>query len=241
MTKRESLTRLNTEFMRSLARALNGNYNASSYNYSGMDRERLLDLLSGKLTVDEVTEIRRHYLLCHSAQEAAQAVSPDGVKDIQNTVQQYFGKEALFEVKVGKRTCDMVFPDGILAIEIKSARDKPSKAVEQIQSYKQWTDQVYLAYDETLHDRIPQEIEENGAGLLKYVNSTIEQVKSPKHNPTPSAELLTFMTYQALSAQARQYNVPSTGGKDVIARRLADEISTNEARHLFKQYLKSRS
>lgn len=82
LTKRESLKRVHTEFLTNLAEELNGEYFGSYRDYQNYSRDKLLDIVSNKLNVDEIEEVRTGYLLCKDAQEIASNIKPTDTKEI---------------------------------------------------------------------------------------------------------------------------------------------------------------
>jgi hypothetical protein len=240
MTKQKSLSRLDTGFLRELASYLNRNRNNSHTYYAGKDRDYLLNLLSNRLTTAEVSTVRKQYLMCLDVRETAQTISPDSVTDIQTAVECYFDESGVYEVKVGPRVCDLVFPEELVAVEIKSATDRVDRATEQIADYREWGDEVFLAYDSEHSGRIPPQLQSSGVGLLEYSDGSVRLIRDAEEHCIPPEKLLSQMTYQDLLTISKSHGVSSGGGKNEIVTRLSDKVTKSEARAIFSNYLRNR-
>lgn len=240
LTKKESLERLDGEFLRELALNLNGDYFGSYREYSGYSKEKMEELISNKLTVDEVETVVSGYLLCHDVADIANSITPDGTQDIKKAVEEHFGKDGIHEVKIGSRFCDLVFPEELVAVEVKSARDKVGRAIDQAHDYSQWADEVFLAYDVANKDLIPKELRENGVGLLSYDELSVEVEKPARPTSSSKEDLLNSMTYDHLGDLAKEHGVSATGKKQDITGRLSSKLSKFEVRSEFSEYLQLR-
>lgn len=239
-TKRDALDRTDATFLRSLASELNGEYFGSYREYSDYDRDEILDLMVNKLTVEEVNVVVSRYLLCHSPSDIATEIKPDETRKIKEAVVEHLGDECVFEAKVDDRYCDIAIPDKRIAVEVKSARDRVERAVAQTDDYKGWADEVYLAYDDSLEDAVPDQLASNGVGLLRYEDGSVEVRKEAECSASTSKDLLMSMTYDDLTTMAKSRNISASGGKQVISSRIAEDLSEGEVREEFAEYLRSR-
>jgi len=239
-TKRDALDRTDTAFLRSLASELNGEYFGSYREYSDYGRDEILDLVVNKLTVEEVNIVLSRYLLCHSPRDIAEAIKPDETSKIKEAVKEQFGDDCIFEVKINDRYCDVAFPDRLIAVEVKSARDRAERAVAQTDDYKRWADEVYLAYDDSLEDAVPDQLSSNGVGLLRYENGSVEVRKEAESSASKSEGLLMSMTYDELKTIAKGQNISASGAKKEISSRIAENLSERVVREAFADYLRSR-
>jgi hypothetical protein len=182
--------------------------------------------------------------LGNNVKDIAEKIRPESMYDIETAVSMFFGEHDYFyEVDVNGRKCDMVFfsNDEIVAIEIKSANDKISRAKEQMPLYFQWANKVYLVYDIKHRKKVEKmQIIEKGVGLLEYKDGDIHLMKEAQLNKPNQKRQLNLMTYDALSRLARKYHVKAKGKKAEIAERVVESLSTDIIRHYFQEYLKSR-
>lgn len=236
MTKREDLSTLPPDYLLKLARHLN----QRKRSYSNLSHDDLLTRVSRKLTVDDVELVLEEYEDGTEPYEVAEKITPAPPREIRKAVEDYFDKQGVYEVKIGGRWCDIVFPDELIAVEIKSARDRVDDAVDQVNYYKQWADEVYLAYDEEHSENVPEEIRKNGVGQLEFQEGSIERVKDAKQGTVDPESRLEWMTYRALTGYARNNNIRVNGGKENIAKHLASHISKSDSRDIFQDYLESR-
>lgn len=236
-TKSDVLLELDSEYLRDLAHHLN----SSARDYSYISNERLLERVSEKLTVEQVDAVFESYNKGHSPVKAADKVSPPEVSDIQQSLENTFGCAGLKEVKIGKKYCDFVVPKSITAIEIKTARDRIDRAIEQVAQYRQWADFVYLAFDESHRDSIPQIIESSDVGLLQYTQNGVIEVDPAECSEVASGHRLKWMTYDELSTVASSYNISPKGGKSKISKKLEMQLSEEELDSIFIDYLYNRS
>lgn len=241
-SKRDSLSRLDTPFLRELATNLNGDYFGSYRDYSTHSRGDLLDLISDKLTVEEVRDVYSGYILCHTASDVANEIKPDSTNSILRAIDDELGsKDSVYEVKVGKRYCDIVFPESLTAIEVKSARDKVERSIGQISDYRLWAEGVFLAYDSCLEDKIPQqELEDLGAGLIRVSEGRVSVQKEPETLSNDVGDLLSSLTLDYLRELAKKHEISSTGNKDELTDRLESNISYEEVRTEFIEFVKER-
>lgn len=241
-SKRDQLSQVQTQFLRGLASNLNGDYFGSYRDYSTHSREELLDLVSGKLTVEEVETVYSDYLLCHSSSHIADKLKPDSTNSILRAVDNHFEtQESLYEVKVGRRYCDIVLPESLTAIEVKSARDRVGRSVAQLTDYSQWAEEVYLAYDSTLVDKIPQDdLEDIGAGLLQVHSGEVEVRKAPQKLGSEPDELLSCFTVDYLRKLAKDHDVASTGTKAELTNRLQSCLPLDTIQLELREFLKTR-
>lgn len=235
-TKRESLTGIEESYLRRLSNHLN----SKKRDYSALTKDDLLDRVSSKLTVNETEELISSIDQGLPPHLAAEKVTPATAREIRLAVEDFFGHNGVYEVKVGTRRCDIVFPDTMTAVEIKSARDEIGRAEGQVSQYKKWADQVFLAYDEVHGNSIPRRLLKNGVGLLAYRDGKIELMKDAENNKTDPADRLNWLTYDAISDYAREYGIAAIGSKEDIARRLSSNLDPNEVSEVFCEYLWSR-
>lgn len=240
LTKRESLERVHTEFMIKLAEELNGEYFGSYRDYQNYSRDKLLDIVSNKLTVEEIENVRSGYLLCKDAAEIASDIKPTDTKEIRALVGEHFDQQPVFEAKVDGRYCDIVLPESLIAIEIKSARDKIDRAVDQVEDYATWADKVYLAYDQTHKESIPPELVESGTGLLEVTDGELTEVQEASESPKGKEELLPKFTRQYLRNIAKNHDLAYSGNKDKVIKRIEPNLSEDTVREEFKEFLKQR-
>jgi hypothetical protein len=236
-TKSDVLSELDPEYLRDLAHHLN----SSARDYSYISNERLVERVSEKLTVEQVDAVFESYNKGHSPVKAADKVSPPEVSDFQQSLESMFECAGLNEVKIGKKYCDFVVPKSITAIEIKTARDRLDRAIEQVAQYRQWADFVYLAFDESHRDSIPQIIESSDVGLLQYTQDEVIEADPAECTEVDSGNRLNWMTYDKLSTVARSYNVSPRGGKSKISKSLDVQLSEEELDYIFIDYLYNRS
>jgi hypothetical protein len=240
LTKRESLDRVHTEFLINLAEELNGDYFGSYKDYQHYSRGKLLDIVSNKLTVDEIENVRSGYLLCKNAEEIAFDIKPTDTKKIRTLVGNHFAEQAVYEAKVDGRYCDIVFPDTLIAVEIKSARDKIDRAVDQVEDYSIWADKVYLAYDQNHRGSIPPKLVDSGTGLLEVEDGELEEVQKPHERETGKEELLPKFTLEYLRYLSKRHDLAYSGKKYKVIHRIKSHLSEDIIRKEFKEFLKQR-
>ncbi|MFW6172188.1 MAG: hypothetical protein ACOC5T_00375 [Elusimicrobiota bacterium] len=240
MTKDERLSKLPYGFLQKLAKGLNGNYFSSYRNYNKLSKSELIKRVSQKLKVQEVEKVLDGYENSISAGKIADEIKPDDVKTIKKSIEDLFKKRGRREVKIGRKTCDLVFIDDLIAIEIKSARDNVIKAIDQCKYYENWADEVYLAYDQELKNRIPKYFINNGVGLIEYSEGKARCLKKAEKKESNPKKLLSLMTYRSLSSAARKYEIEAKGKKKEIARRLNRKIPNKEVIRIFQDYLGER-
>lgn len=235
-TKEDELKELEADFLRSFAHHING----SRRDYSAVSNEALLERVSNKLTVDQVDTVLTAYKEGMTPSKSADLVTPDDVSDIRHALEDSFGCMALTEVKIGQRYCDFVAPKDIIAVEIKTARDRIDRAPDQVDQYCRWANSVYLAYDVCHDGKIPSEIRHSEVGLVKYDSGEIIEVKPADLTGIDPADRLTWMTYEALAKAARAYKIQPGGGKEGIATMLRNRLPDEELSSIFTEYLHSR-
>jgi len=185
------------------------------------------------------------YLMCYEAKDVARIVKPKGMSEIVNAVEKFFNtSEVLHEVTVGLRRCDLVFFSGndINAVEVKSSLDKPSSALEQLEYYRKWANKVYLAYD-VRHRQIVKRLslKEKGFGLLEFMKGEIHDEHEVPSQEKCKDELLSLMTYNYLRKIAVAFEVDLKGGKQQIAERVSKKVTRDEAKSLFREFLRTRA
>jgi len=240
-TKIDNLSRVDTEFLSELATHISISYR----DYSNWSREKLLNLLANKLNSQDVDNVVKLYLLCQTPKAVAEKVKPDDMFKIGDAVVGFFdNKQYLYEVKVGKRKCDIVFCTdiGVVAIEIKSKHDNVLRAIEQTEYYKQWANNVYLVFDERHEKRVMRsQLMNNGVGLIKYSKNDVRLIKDASYHKTEPYDLLMWMTYEHLAKIAKHHRVCVHGSKKDIIMRLVDRLPSEILRELFHDYLKARA
>lgn len=241
VSKVEQLSRCNIAFLRDLAEKINFSYR----HYGHKSKSDLLKTLSNKLNFESVDAIVKMYLLCLDAEDVVREIKPATKEEIAKAVSVFFGSgESLRETSVGNRICDVVLlmSDEVIAIEVKSAVDRVSRAFEQVTHYKLWANKVYLAYD-LKHKRKVKELAlcDKGVGLLEYSEGEIkEECKALPYKPD-NVTLFEFMTYQYLKKTARYFGVTVKGKKKEIAARLNKKVSREKTQKLFQHFLTSRA
>lgn len=236
-TKRGSLSIAHTEFLREFAQGLNGKSSTSTKSYRGMGRENLLDVLSNKLTVDEVESTVKYYNICLPGEDVASKLNPASIADIRSALERYFQNEGIGEVKMGDRKCDLVFPDELIAVEIKSARDKISRAAKQTEDYLQWAEIVYLAYDSKGNRSLANHEMPEQVGLLEYEGGTITEVLQASKTQLPIEDSLSWMNYGYLEKICRSRNIDTGKSKSEMVEVLSSVLTHDEARLLYKIYM----
>lgn len=236
MTKHESLSELDTDYLKKLCSQLNH----SRRDYSTLSREEVLQRAASKLTVDEVDIVTQRFAREDPPAKVAELLTPPSAREIRTAVEDYFGDQGLYEVKIGQRRCDIVFPDEIIAVEIKSARDRIDRAESQLAQYKRWADNVFLAYDQCHEERLPAPIVNDGVGLLKFSDGRIAHEKDPVETELAPRDRLSWMTYDTVATYSRQHGLCSEGTKEELVERLSDVVSDSESRAIFGDYLRSR-
>lgn len=234
---------MNTAFLRELAE----NINLSFRSHAETDRGTLVKLLDKKISPEKADTVFKMYLTCFNAQEVAQIIKPKGMEEIVVAVKNFFKASfsaCLYEVTIGSRRCDIVFliKDKIIAVEVKSSQDQMKSADSQLKDYATWANEVFLAYD-TKHRRMVDGLgfREKGIGLLEFSNEKIRLIENASFQEKDSEYFLSLLTYAYLTKIARQFNVSAEGKKRDIAKKLSREISTNTAKTIFKDFIKTRA
>ncbi len=232
---------MNTLFLRELAEEINLSYRL----HSDKSKDALLKILHRKLDAEKMDAAFKLYLMCYGAKDVAHIIKPKGMSEIVNTVERFFKpSEVLHEVTVGLRRCDLVFfsGDDINAIEVKSSLDKLSSAVEQLEYYASWADKTYLAYDVKHKQNVKRlSLMEKGFGLLEFMKGEIECVHEASSQEVRKDKLFLLMTYNHLRKIAIAFKVDLKGGKHQIAERVSEKVTQDEARSLFREFLRKRA
>jgi hypothetical protein len=232
---------MNTPFLRELAEGINLSFRL----HSGKDKDALLKILQRKLDAEKMETAFKLYLIGYDAKDVVKIVKPKGMSEIVKAVRKFFREsEFLSEVTVGSRRCDLVFfsGDGINAVEVKSSLDKPSSALEQLDYYKKWANRVYLAYD-VKHKQTVERLSliKKEFGLLEFRKGEIHNVHEVPSQERCKDELFPLMTYNYLRKMAVAFEVDLKGGKQQVAERMSLRVSQDEAKKLFRGFLRTRT
>lgn len=236
-TKESELNQLHNRFLEEMALSLSKNQNK---HIRKLTKEDYVNYFTNKFTKSQVDEVIDLYSSGVPGSRVGKMISPDSVEVIVNSLDDHFQGEGIKEVKVGKRACDYVIPEALIAVEIKSGRDNLSKAESQIFDYKRWADKVYLVYDKTHKKRIPSTIKENGIGLLEF-DGQLHEKKKPQRTPSDSLDLLNAMTKIYLNEISNVHGISSSGKKIDITKRLSNQLTTQIVRLWFGRFLYQRS
>jgi len=231
------LSRCDSHFLSDLAKETS----LSFRNYKEKDRSSLLKTLSHRFDYETVDRIVKMYLLCLDAKDVANMVKTNGMQGIIEAIPDFFGsKEYFYEVSLGKRICDLVFikDKEVIAIEVKSASDKVSRSIEQVDYYKLWADRVYLAFD-IKHRKKVQELSlyDKGIGLLEYADGKLRTQCEAQLTIPESGVRLGFLTYKYLRVLARSLGIKPKGSKKEILKKLGENISKENAQQIFINFL----
>lgn len=232
---------MNTSFLRELAE----NINLSFRSHTETDKETLVKLLNKKISPEKADIVFQMYLACFDAKDVAQVIGPKGMEEIVDAVKRIFNRsECLYEVNVDSRRCDVVFlsNDETIAVEVKSAQDKLKTVASQLNSYINWANKVFLAYDVKHRSAVEQLcIAEKGIGLIEF-NRGIAKLRCDSTYGEKNAEYcLSLMIYDYLRQIARKFGVGLEGSKQDLARRLVEQISIKEAQAIFRDFLRLRA
>jgi hypothetical protein len=232
---------MNTSFLRELAE----NINLSFRSHTNTEKETLVKLLNKKISPEKADIVFKMYLTCFDAKDVAQVIRPKGMEEIIIAVERIFNRsECLYEVTVDSRRCDVVFlfNDETIAVEVKSAQDKMKTVTSQLDSYMDWANKVFLAYDVKHRSSVEKlGIAEKGIGLIEF-NKGKTQLRRDASCAEKNAEYrLSLMTYDYLRKTAKTFGVGSEGRKQDLARRLIEQISQKEAQAIFRDFLKTRA
>lgn len=236
LSKLESLSRCDRDFLLDFAKEVNLTYRF----YSKMeDKEKLLRIIDNKFDSKAIDSIVKRYLLCYDAKEVAKLVIPDSVIEIFGTLPKALGDgDYIREVTLGARTCDVVLlqNDELIAIEIKSARDKVSRALKQLEYYKQWANKVYLAYDFRHGYAIKTLFHSDDIGLIECHEGAAEVKHHASHRELDGKCRLQFMTYKFLKDVAKKHKIKKTR-KELMVRELSKSLSDEYITKLFCQFI----
>jgi len=159
---------------------------------------------------------------------------------IVKTIPDFFKAEnAFYEVRLGKKTCDVILvkDNEVIAIEVKSASDNISRAVNQTKYYSLWANRTYLAHDGKHHQKVKRLFKQhNKIGLLEYSNGVINIQRQASFNSLDFNMLLSFTSYKYLCNVARKFAVDVHGTKKSISQKLSQVLSSNEIQQLFVNY-----
>jgi hypothetical protein len=199
--------------------------NNSRKDYFKIERAEIIELLAKKLSIHQINEVIRLYLLCLDVGGIVAKIRQDGVHEIYESVQKHFQyDEVLFEVPIGSRVCDIVLFSGhnIVAIEVKSASDRVDRAVAQTIQYAEWGNAVYLAYD-AKHANEVKNLNQlpDGIGLLEYRDGDIHEIRKATSHSIPNEARLRLMSHRFLREIASRFSAPFYGSKKKIAETLA--------------------
>ena len=241
VSKLEELSQCDRGFLLTIAKETNLSYRY----YDSKNKSYLLNLLCNKFSYDVIKTIVDMYLLCYDGYEVAKVIKPNGMEKIANLIPNFFNKgEYLYEASIGRRICDVVIleRDTIISIEVKSALDRVSRAVKQIQYYQLWSNLSYLVYDKKHRNYVLNLpfFKNNGIGLLEYSNESFKEIFKPKLKYPNVEVLLNFMTYRFLRKVARYYGIKTTDNKRDIISRLSKKITRNRAQNLFQDFLRNK-
>lgn len=232
---------IDTTFLREVAEGINLSFRF----YGNKNKDALLRILRKKLTIEKMDFVSKMYLMCCDAQEVVQVIKPKGMSEIVESVENFFkAQEYLHEVTVGSRRCDVVFFVGnrIIAVEVKSSLDKLSSVLAQLEDYKKWANEVYLAYDVRHKQKVKQlQLTKKGIGLLEFKNGDLYNLHNSAFQEKSKVDFLALMTYNYLRKIATTFTTDLKGGKQAIAERLSPKISLKETKELFKEFLGTRA
>jgi hypothetical protein len=82
VSERKKLSRCDTAFLRSLVSELNNSFR----DHTQTGNEQPLEILARKLSVKQIDNVVKFYLLCIDAKEVAKKVKEDGVHEISKVV-----------------------------------------------------------------------------------------------------------------------------------------------------------
>jgi len=232
---------MDVSFLRELVEGIN-----LSFRFHGdKGKDALLRILQRKLDAEKIDVAFKMYLVCYEARDVIPLIKPKGMSEIVETVKSFFkASEYLHEVTVGSRRCDLVFFSGnsINAVEVKSSLDNISHALAQLEYYKKWANQVYLAYDVKHRQRVKRlPIVKKGVGLLEFTKGEISNIHDASFQEKHKVDLLSLMTYSNLRKIAVTFKVDLKGGKRAIAKRLSRKIILDETKSLFRDFLRARA
>ena len=236
------LERCDLEFLEDLASRIG----TSPRNHWIHEKRKLISILSQKLDSVEAGMVFKSYLLCLNPQKIVEKLAPRQLRELTNAVKRFLACDKyLQEVIVGRLRCDLVGIRGadILAIEIKSARDKIKNALQQVKYYQLWAKEVYLAYDRKHARKVDKlAFRQLGVGLLEVSDSyTVRLEWKPTRNPADPKILLSFFTTKYLRKIARLHKISTTGSKNEIAKSLSYTLDKRKINELLVSYLKSRA
>lgn len=237
MSKKDDLSTLHEEYLAELSLSLSKN---PPKRIGNCRKEEYVSNISTKVSKVQVNEILDLYSSGVPAETVGEMLSPDDVDVILGKLDGFFHGQGFREAKVGKRRCDFVIPEDLTAIEVKSERDNLEKAEHQVSDYNNWADRVYLAYDQSHRDKIPDSIRDAGVGLLEY-NGHIQEIQKPERSPADDRELLTIMTRDYLIEITEYYGINQSGDKSDIANRLNTSLSNETIRLWFQRFLIKRA
>lgn len=241
LQKLEHYSGISTPFLRELVEEINLSFRL----HSDKTKDALLKILCRKLDAEKIDTAFKLYLMCYEAKDVARIVKPKGMSEIVSAVEEFFNKsEVLHEVTVGLRRCDLVIFSGndINAIEVKSSLDKLSSAVDQLEYYASWANKTYLAYD-VKHKQNVKRLSsmEKGFGLLEFMKGEIECIQEASSQEVCKNKLFSVMTYNYLRKIAIAFKVDLKGGKHQIAESVSEKVTQDEARSLFREFLRTRA
>ena len=225
---------------------LTSRINISPKNHWIHEKRKLVSILSRKLDSIEADIVFKSYLLCMTPQQIVDKLAPRRLGELANAIKCFLACDKyLKEVIVGRLRCDLVGIKGsdVLAIEIKSARDKIRNALHQVKYYQLWAKEVYLAYD-CKHarkvDKLP--FRQLGVGLLEVSDSSTVKLKwKATRNSVNPKILLSLFTTKYLRKIARLQKISTTGSKREIANSLSHALDKRRIDELFVSFLESRA
>lgn len=240
-SKTTKLSRCDFNFLRTLAEKIN-----LSYRYHGSkNKASLVQTLSKKFDSKTVDWIVKMYLLCYDAEDVAKKVGPNGMDDIVKLLPDFFGAGEFFcEVSVGRRICDAILlkDKEVIAIEVKSASDDVSRAVDQAEYYSLWANRVYLVYDSTHAQKVIRLFEDQDSiGLLEYKERRLAIQRKAALNFPDLTVLLSFASYKYLRNLARNLKICGKGTKQEMSKRITNILSKNQIQQYFMEFLRDKA
>jgi len=213
---------MDVSFLRELVEGIN-----LSFRFHGdKGKDALLRILQRKLDAEKIDVAFKMYLVCYEARDVIPLIKPKGMSEIVETVKSFF-KASEYSIN---------------AVEVKSSLDNISHALAQLEYYKKWANQVYLAYDVKHRQRVKRlPIVKKGVGLLEFTKGEISNIHDASFQEKHKVDLLSLMTYSNLRKIAVTFKVDLKGGKRAIAKRLSRKIILDETKSLFRDFLRARA
>lgn len=238
LTKQEKLEQFDRNFLEDLANGI-----SLSTGYYKEEKTRLLSILCSKLKLDEIEAVENLNSSGFDVKYIVDELKPASMYKIEEAVEKLLGgNNYLHEIKIGKRTCDIIyFQNGnIIGVEVKSATDNIERAREQLEYYKQWANMIYLAYDKK-HREKASNLPLTASGLIEYLDGKAYFIKKAPYRDVDPLNLLLFMSSEYIRKIAAQYKVNYRGRKEDLARRLIKELKSQTIKKLFQRNLEIKS